>query len=162
MYSVYLETTVPSYVAAKPSRDLIVAAHQQITREWWQDARERFELFISEAVVAEIRLGDPEASARRLQFVQDLPRLQLNDDVRSLVRLYDEKLGLPTQAKVDVLHIAFAVGHGMDYLLTWNCAHIANGEVIRRLQEVNREIDQVTPIILTPEELSLGGLGEKK
>jgi hypothetical protein len=78
-----------------------------------------------------------------------------------LVKLYDENLGLPTQAKVDVLHIAFAVGYGMDYLLTWNCTHIANGEVIRRLQELNREIDQATPIILTPE-LSLGDLGEKE
>lgn len=161
MHSVYLETTVPSYLAAKPSRDLIVAAHQQITREWWQDARDRFELFVSEAVVAEIRLGDPEASARRLHLVGDLPRLELNDAVRSLVELYDENLGLPTQAKVDVLHIAFAVGYGMDYLLTWNCTHIANGEVIRRLQELNREIDQATPIILTPE-LSLGDLGEKE
>ena len=161
MYSVYLETTVPSYLAAKPSRDLIVAAHQQITREWWQDARDRFELFISEAVVAEMRMGDPDAAARRLQLVRDLPRLELNDDVRSLVQLYDEKLGLPTQARVDVLHIAFAVGYGMDYLLTWNCNHIANGEVVRRLQKLNREIDHASPIILTPEELSHGGLGEK-
>ncbi|MGH9463217.1 MAG: hypothetical protein ACRD1X_18570 [Vicinamibacteria bacterium] len=79
-----------------------------------------------------------------------------------MVELYDRKLGLPTLAKVDVLHIAFAVAHGMDYLLTWNCAHIANGEVIRRPQELNREIDWATPIIRTPEELSLGVLGEKK
>jgi len=161
VYSVYLETTVPSYLAANPSRDLIVAAHQQITREWWQDARDRFELFISEAVVAEIRMGDPGASARRLQLVRDLPRLELNDDVRSLVELYDKKLGLATRAKVDVLHIAFAVGYRLDYLVTWNCNHIANGEVVRRLQQLNREIDQPTPLILTPEELSLGALGEK-
>ena len=77
------------------------------------------------------------------------------------MELYDKKLGLATRAKVDVLHIAFAVGYRLDYLVTWNCNHIANGEVVRRLQQLNREIDQPTPLILTPEELSLGALGEK-
>jgi hypothetical protein len=89
MPTVYLETTIPSYLAAQPSRDLIVAAHQQITHEWWREARQRFEVYISEAVIAEIRAGDPDAAARRLAVVAGLPILALNEDVRGLVHAYD-------------------------------------------------------------------------
>src|SRR5436309_1263652 len=94
MPSVYLETTIPSYLAAYPSRDLIIAAHQQITHEWWRDAPQRFDLYVSEAVLDEIRRGDADAVTRRLAIVDKLPILELNDDVRTLVRAYEQKLGL--------------------------------------------------------------------
>jgi hypothetical protein len=151
--SVYLETTILSYLAAHPSRDLVVAAHQQITHEWWRVARHRYELFISASVLGEMRKGDPDAAARRLAWVEDLPVLEVNDEVGSLFEAYNKELGLPERATVDVLHIAFAVGFGMDYLLTWNCAHIANGEVVRRLLQVNETLGKPTPVIVTPEEL---------
>jgi len=153
MPTVYLETTIPSYLAAQPSRDLIVAAHQQITHEWWREARQRFEVYISEAVIAEIRAGDPDAAARRLAVVAGLPILALNEDVRGLVHAYDQRLRFGARARADLPHMAFAVGYAMDYLVTWNCAHLANGEVIRRLREVNVEWQRHTPIIVTPEEL---------
>jgi hypothetical protein len=153
MPSVYLETTIPSYLAAYPSRDLIFAAHQQITHEWWRDAPQRFDLYISEAVLDEIRRGDPDAAARRLAFVDKLPVLELNDDVRALVHLYDQKLGLRGRARADLPHFAFAVAFETDYLVTWNCAHIANGEIVRRLREVNEELNRFTPLIVTPEEI---------
>lgn len=160
MPTVYLETTIPSYLAAQPSRDLVVAAHQQITHEWWREARGRFDLYISEAVLADIRAGDPDAAGRRLELVAGLPILELDDQVRSLVRTYDEKLGLVGRARADLPHFAFAVAYEMDYLLTWNCAHIANGEIIRRLLEVNAELKRPTPVIVTPEEIleSPGGV----
>jgi len=153
MPSVYVETTIPSYLAAYPSRDLVMAAHQQITRDWWRTARERFDLYISEAVLNEIRGGDPEAAARRLEMLGGLPVLALTDDVRNLVREYVPRLGLPGRGRADLPHFAFAVAYEMDYLVTWNCRHIANGEIIRRLMDANTELNRPTPLIVTPEEI---------
>jgi len=153
MPSVYLETTIASYLAAQPSRDLIIAAHQQITHDWWLSARERFDLYISDAVLSEIRGGDPDAAARRLAIVNGLPALQLNDDVRNLVHEYDRRLGLTGRARADLPHFAFAVAYQMDYLVTWNCRHIANGEVIRRLLDANAALQRPTPLVVTPEEI---------
>ena len=153
MTTVYLETTIPSYLAAYPSRDLIIAAHQQITHEWWRTAKDRFDMYVSEAILAEIRSGDPEAVSRRLEIVEGLPVLELSEDVRFLAQHYEKELGLYGHAKADIPHFAFAVAHMMDYLVTWNCAHIANGEIIRRLINVNSKIDRFTPVIVTPEEI---------
>ena len=150
---VYIETTIPSYLTAFPSRDIVICAHQQLTKEWWLEARENFETFISEAVIEEIRQGDVSASEKRMSMVSGLTVLSLNDDVRELVHFYDSKLGLPKKAKTDILHIAFAVSYEMDYMLTWNCAHLANGGVMRKLLDLNEFINRYTPLIVTPEEL---------
>ncbi len=153
MPTIYLETTIPSYLVARPSQDLIIAAHQQITHDWWRDAREHFEVYISEAVLTEIRVGDPDVATRRLAIVEGLPIVEINDEVRNLVHIYDRRLGFTGRARADLPHIAFAVAYAMDYLVTWNCAHIANGLVIRRLVDINSELHCHTPIIVTPEEL---------
>ena len=153
MQTVYVETSIISYLAAYPSRDLVVAAHQQITRDWWQQVRARFELYISEAVLAEIRSGDPSAGSKRLQLVQDIPILEQTEDVGVLTRHYDKTLGLSGKARADIPHFAFAVSHEMDYLVTWNCSHIANGQMIKRLMKVNTELKRPTPLIVTPEEI---------
>ncbi|MFQ5654079.1 MAG: type II toxin-antitoxin system VapC family toxin [Planctomycetota bacterium] len=153
MASVYLETTIPSYLAARPSRDLVIAAHQQVTSHWWHTARERFDVQVSEAVLAEIRVGDANAAKKRLALIRDLPVLRVNDLVRSLALQYRENLELPRKAAADVVHIAFSVAYEIDYLVTWNFKHIANGEVVRRLREKNLELRVFTPLILTPEEL---------
>ena len=157
MASVYVETTIPSYLAARPSRDLVTAAHQQITHEWWSTAPERFDLYVSEAVLEEIRRGDSEYAKRRLQFVSGLPILAMHTDVASLAQTYEERLGLQGPAAADVPHFAYAVAYNMDYLVTWNCAHIANGQVIKQLLTVNAGIERDTPIIVTPEELMTFG-----
>lgn len=151
--SVYLETTIPSYLASRPSRDLVTAAHQQVTHEWWRGAQQSFRLYVSEAVLDEIRAGDPEVATRRLGVVQDLLVLELRDDVIELAEIYGRSLGLPERAKIDLIHVAFAVAYNLDYLVTWNCKHIANGSVIRRLIELNRRLQKPTPVIVTPEEL---------
>ena len=153
METVYIETTVVSYLAAYSSRDLIVTAHQQITQEWWDVSQGRFNIFISEAVLEEISAGDENAATRRMEIVKELPILELTQDVRHLVHIYKKNLNFPEKASADLVHIAFAVAFEMDYLLTWNCSHIANGEVIRRLYKLNKEIKRATPLILTPEEL---------
>ena len=113
----------------------------------------RFDLYISEAVLAEIRSGDPSAGTKRLQLVQDIPILEQTEDVRILTRHYDKTLGLSGKARADIPHFAFAVSHQMDYLVTWNCSHIANGQMIRRLMTVNAELERPTPLIVTPEEI---------
>ena len=153
MSSVYLETTVPSYLVARPSRDLIVAAHQQITQEWWDTAKDRFDLYVSEAVLGEIRAGDADYAARRMELVAQLDILAFSDDVEGLIRAYHHRLGLVGSATADLPHFAYAVAYTMDYLVTWNCKHIANGQVIRRLNGVNTELGRPTPVIVTPEEL---------
>lgn len=149
----YLETTIPSYLAARPSRDLIVAGHQQVTREWWDHARHSFDVYVSPVVLNELESGDPDAAARRLEYVADLPVVPLTDEVLLVRATYRERLGLPGDAEADLLHLAISVVHEMVYLLTWNCRHLANGVVIRRLQEANVALGRPTPIILTPEEL---------
>lgn len=151
--TLYLETTIPSYLASFPSRDLIVAAHQQITAEWWVRRRTKFRLFISEVVVGEIRLGDPDAALRRMAFLRNLPVLRITKEIETIASRYQSRLGLPKTAQLDLLHLACAVGYDMEYLLTWNCTHLANGMVIRRLQEANAIIGLATPIIVTPEGL---------
>ena len=153
MQTVYVETTIPSYLAAKASRDLIIAAHQKITQDWWQTVHNRFDLYVSEAVLAEVRAGDPEAVSRRLRLIENLPVLAVNEDVRSLTGHYRKTLGLSGKAQADIPHFAFAVSHNMDYLVTWNCSHIANGEMIKRLMAVNAVIKRPTPLIVTPEEI---------
>jgi len=149
--TVYLETTIPSYLAAFPSGDLIVAAHQQITHQWWRHARDRFDVFISEAVLGEIQKGDPDGARRRLEVVQELDLLKFTPDVEFLRAAYEQRLELPPRARADALHMAYAVASEMDYLLTWNCRHIANGEAIRRLFHVNAELGRPTPTIVTPD-----------
>ena len=159
MPTVYLETTIPSYLVARPSRDLVIAAHQQITHDWWTTARDRFELYVSEAVLDEIRAGDPGYAAKRLEIVAGLGVLVLSEEVESLIRVYRERLLPVGSARGDLPHFAYAVAYKMDFLVTWNCAHLANGQVIRRLLLVNNEIGQDTPVILTPEELLTTYLG---
>jgi len=153
LLSVYLETTIPSYLAAQPSSDLVVAAHQHISREWWKIAHQRFDLFVSEAVLSEASAGDPEVASRRLDLLEGLPILQMNEEVRSLTRKYDQELGLHGRARADLPHFAFAVVYEMDYLVTWNCTHIANGTIIRRLLYLNDQFGLPTPLIVTPEEI---------
>jgi predicted nucleic acid-binding protein len=153
MASVYIETTIPSYLTSAPSRDLVVAGHQQITHTWWQTAKDRFELFVSEAVLREVRAGDPECATRRLDVLADIPILPLSQEIRSLAEWYQKELHLPQKAGADALHIATAVSYDMDYLVTWNCAHIANGHVLRTLMKLNHGLGRYTPLLLTPQEL---------
>lgn len=137
----------------------MIAAHQQLTYDWWKNARNELELVVSEAVLDEVRAGDPEIAERRLELVSPLPVLSLNDEVRSLARIYSSGLGLHPQAAADVLHIAFAVAYEVDYLVTWNCKHIANGHVVRRLQKTNEKDNRETPVIVTLEELLVQPFG---
>jgi predicted nucleic acid-binding protein len=151
--SIYLETTVVSYYTSKPSRDIVALAHQEITRQWWPIAIRRYDIFISEVVTEEARFGDPEAAKRRLEELKDFPHLELNDKVEEMAQVYMERLNIPEKSFRDAAHLAIACVHNIDYLVTWNCAHLANGEVIKKLMKINESLGIHTPIICTPEEL---------
>jgi len=151
--TVYLETTIASYLTAWPSRDLVTAAHQQLTGEWWQTRRDEFEMFVSRLVLQEASGGDPGAAARRLAVLNDLPILEVTEEAASLAQELVRKVPLPARAAVDALHIAIAVVHGIDYLLTWNCTHIANAALRTEIEAVSRAHGYASPVICTPEEL---------
>jgi len=151
--SIYLETSVVSYYTAKPVRDIIVLAHQEITREWWQRAIKRFDIYISEIVVEEASYGDSEAAKRRLGILKGFPHLELNEKVEEVAGIYIKQLGIPEKSFRDTLHLAICSVHNIDYLVTWNCTHIANAEIIKKLINVNDSYGIHTPIICTPEEL---------
>lgn len=150
---VYVETSIISYLTARPSRDLIVAANQQMTAEWWDIHRPDFELYISEMVEVEAERGDAEAAARRLAIVRQLDMLELTDGAQQLAERLLEKRCIPQKAARDAIHIAVAAVHGMDYLLTWNCTHLANAAIRRRIERFLQEQGYESPVICTPQEL---------
>jgi hypothetical protein len=149
----YIETSIVSYLTARPSRDLLVAAHQQLTVTWWEQQRAHYELFTSQVVLAEARAGDPEAAQRRLAVLERLPLLDVTDAAITLAAALISGQALPAQAAQDALHLGIACVHGMEYLLTWNCAHLANARLRSRIEQVCRDAGYIPPIICTPEEL---------
>lgn len=151
--SVYIETTIPSYLTAWRSPELVMAANQEATRKWWDESRAKFELFISQLVIGEISNGDPEAVKRRIAVVEDLPELALTDKAEALAAKLLLGAALPQKAKADALHIAIATVHGMDYLLTWNCTHIANAIMRPKIESICRAAGYEPPVICTPPEL---------
>ena len=154
--TVYIETSIVSYLAAQPSRDLIVAAHQQITHAWWIRRRSTFEVFISQLVIDEATAGDPDAAERRRSLLTGLPQLDVNASAVVLAKSLVQSVPLPPRAGADALHIAVAAVHGIDYLLTWNCAHIANAELRPAVERVCRRQGYAAPVLCTPDEL-MGG-----
>lgn len=151
---VYVETTVISYLTAWQSAELVTAAHQQITKEWWQTRRGDFALFVSELVVREAQVGDPEAAKLRLDVIAGLNVLSLNDAATELAEHISRELRLPDRASADALHISLSIVQGMDYLITWNCRHIANARHRQKIEDICDAVGYVSPVICTPEELS--------
>src|SRR5262249_25109890 len=150
---VYLETTIPSYLTAWPSRDLIIAGHQQITKEWWQVRRTEFELCISQFVLEEAEAGDAQAAQERMAILTQLPLLDVSDSVLELASAILQTGIIPTKAARDAAHIAVSAVHGIDFLLTWNCAHIANAQIVKQVQAICAQHGFPCPVICTPEEL---------
>jgi predicted nucleic acid-binding protein len=151
--SVYIETTVIGYRTALPSRDLIVAAHHELTREWWERALPKLEPFVSPFVIDEVSRGDPGAAKERLEAIASFSVLGVPVEVEELAQQYFTAIDIPERARIDSLHLAIAAWHGMDYLVSWNCTHIASARVRRIMGAINDGLDIRTPIICTPEEL---------
>jgi predicted nucleic acid-binding protein len=153
---VYIETSVISYLTARPSKNALATAWQQITRQWWDSQRSRFELFASELVLAEIGQGDPKAAIKRKERLREIPDLDVTKDVVILAKKLVGDGALPKEAMDDAMHVAVAAVHGIDYLLTWNCRHLDNAEMKPLMRSVCAIAGYRCPEICTPQEL-MGG-----
>jgi len=151
--TVYVETSVVSYLTSRPSRESIVAAHQRLTAHWWANARPSFNSVVSQLVIDEASLGDPALARRRLRAIEGLPVLGLTREGRELARALIDEVAMPPTAIADALHIAIAAENGSHYLLTWNCRHIANASSRALIERALRLRGYDAPILCTPEEL---------
>ena len=155
--TVYIETSIVSYLTARPTADLLAAAWQKVTLDWWEMRRRAFELYTSEVTVQEARRGDREASARRLAALADIPLLPIPHEASALASALLEGRALPAKAANDALHVAVAAVQGINYLLTWNYRHIDNAETKPVIQDVCARQGHAAPEICTPREL-MGGI----
>ena len=150
---VYIETSIVSFLTGRPSLNLVVAAWQRITSEWWDKRRKLFDLYASELVLEEAGRGDKNAAKRRLKSLEAIPLLSLNDSAVQLSKELLAQKALPAKATDDALHIALSAVHNIDYLLTWNCRHIDNAETKPIVRAVIISNGYICPEICTPQEL---------
>lgn len=151
--SVYIETSIISYLSSRPSRDLVIAARQTITADWWIEQRHNYEVYISALVEEEISAGDPLAATRRLQAAASIPSVAITQQAQTLADRLVAAKAIPASSLEDALHIAIAATQGMEFLLTWNFKHINNAETKARIASVVEEAGFVCPILCSPEEL---------
>jgi hypothetical protein len=151
--SAYLETTIVSYFCARPSRDLIIAAQQEITRMWWQVRLPHYRIVISDFVLREAMAGDDLAAEKRITALNPFALLDITAEVEKLANWFLKKNLVPQKKLLDALHISVAAVHGIDYLVTWNCSHIANAEMRTAISFACDEMGHQCPTICTPQEL---------
>ena len=153
METVYIETSVISYLVSDPSHDLVVAGHQQITREWWESRRPVFDCVVSQFVLDEAAGGDARQAESRLAILRDLRPVPITPAVIELAEQFIQSGALPVKAARDAYHVAASVVHRLDYLATWNCRHIANAQVLKKLQPICVQQRLALPAVCTLEEL---------
>ena len=150
---VYIETTVVSYLTARPNRDVVIAGHQQVTHEWWDTRRDSYELCVSQLVLGEAGAGDPQAAQERLAVLAPMTVLETTTAALELAKELIQAGALPATAADDALHISVSATHAIPYLLTWNCRHLANATMRPMIESVCAAKGFKAPIICTPEEL---------
>ncbi len=151
--TVYIESSVISYLASRPSRDIIIAGRQAISWDWWKNHRQRFELRISALVEEEISKGDPHAIERRLSLIKDIPGLVISNEATRVAELLLSKSAVPKGSEEDALHIGIAAAQSADYLLTWNFKHINNAEKKIAIADVVASYGFICPQLCSAEEL---------
>ncbi len=153
MATVYIETSIVSYLRQRPSAQVVMAARQILTHQWWDDERGGYELVTSQYVLDEASVGDPVLVAERLQSLEGIPLLPLEMEIGVIANEIMSRAILPPKASIDALHIAMVAHHRIQYLLTWNCKHIANAKILPRIHDVLADLGCPIPIICTPEEM---------
>ena len=151
--SVYIESSVISYLVSRPSRDIVVAGRQAITLDWWENHRHRFELRVSILVEEEISKGDPIAASLRIEKVSDIPSLSISEGASEIANLLLSQCAVPVGSEEDALNIGIAASQGADYLLTWNFKHINNAETKAKITRLIESYGYVCPQLCSPEEL---------
>lgn len=151
--TVYIETTIVGYLTARPVADSLVTIHMEFTRSWWRDAGAHFDLFVSQLVVDEASAGDRQAAAERLKKIEAVPRLAINAEARELALALLRAAAFPPTADRDALHVGIAAANGMNYLVSWNCHHLANATLRPMIERVCRDRGFDPPLICTPLEL---------
>ena len=153
MESVYIETIVLSYLVALAAKDVVIAGHQKTTQDWWSLRRDAFACYISQVVIDEISAGDPSEVKKRLAVADSPDSLAVTDDAKQLTESIIKSGIRPPQAVRDAAHIAVATVHKVQYSLTWNCKHLANAQIAKRVANLCRMAGYGMPTICTPEEL---------
>jgi hypothetical protein len=151
--SVYIETSIVSYLAARPSRDPVTLRNQRLTHDWWNEHRERYALYTSDLARDEVAEGDPLSARKRLALLAGLPSLEALDAVHHLAGALRREVPLPPNAEADAVHIALATVHHMSYLLTWDTRHIANSKLRKRIERTCLLRGYTVPVLCTPTEL---------
>ena len=151
--SIYLETSVIGCLAMRLSGVLRIAANQQTTRDWWDNQRQRYDLFVSRYVIDECSAGDPVAAQERFAFLEGIPLLEVSEAAIALAAALVKNVPLPPKAVIDAYHISVAAVHGVEFLATWNCKHIANPAMRLRIESICRAMGCEPPVICTPQEL---------
>ena len=152
----YIETTIPSYLVARPSKQLRLAADQEATKEWWKLHRHEYELFVSEIVLVEVSRGNAESAAARLAALRGIAVLDDLPVAKTLTKQLLAEAIIPPVAAEDAIHLGLAAAHGLDYLLTWNCRHINNPMLRRRIEQACAACGLECPVIFSPAELMRG------
>ncbi len=150
---VYIETSVISYLTARPSRDVVIAGRQEVTREWWEEHSTKFALYVSMLVMEEAKGGNPSAAKERVDAMSEIPVLQITDDAEKLAEKLISANLIPGESAEDALHIAIATINAMDFLLTWNFSHINNAFTKKKIIETVESLGYESPVICSPEEL---------
>ncbi|NES80439.1 MAG: type II toxin-antitoxin system VapC family toxin [Moorea sp. SIO2B7] len=150
--TVYIETSILGHLTARPTDNLILAANIKITQDWWDEYSSSFVFYASEIVEDEASRGDPAIAARRLNLLQSLIFLDLTEEAIELAQEFLKQSNLPPKASNDALHMALATVYGLDYLLTWNCKHMANAQIQRKLLQISFELGYKLPFVCTPYE----------
>ncbi len=153
MPKLYVETTILGYLSGRSSRDVVTAGHQKTTRLWWNRRRHQFDLYSSELVLEEISAGDEEEAEERRSHLRGIKLLAFSPEAVALAKALLKRQALPPKAENDALHVALAAINGMDFLLTWNCRHLANASLRALIERVSKKAGYRCPIICTPEEL---------
>jgi len=150
---VYIETSVVSYLAGRPTADLQITVDQQWTHRWWEGRRQRYDLVTSEFVHEEAACGNRELAAKRLEYLQGIQVLSILQEVHDTAKAIVSSGALPPKALVDAYHVAICATHGVDALLTWNCKHLANRFLFGKIDDLLEQLGYVCPLMVTPWEL---------
>lgn len=149
---IYVETTIPNfYYEARVEPEMV--ARKNWTREWWDNQRGHYQLVTSIAVIEELEQGDYPYKEQIIDMVKDIPLLDINMEIHDIVETYIKRKLMPADTWGDALHLALASFHGCDFLLTWNCKHLANANKFTHIRRLNTLLGLYVPALITPVEL---------